>query len=351
MTLAQSLCLFTATLLPFLTSAETPSEHTPNEHSTEKHSSNEQCLIDALAKAGENETVAALKTKCSTIETQTVKPSEKDALSERIQNERETEQTPFVLTPHRMNYILPVQSTSGINREAYLESDNWEDNLKDIETKYQLSLKIPLHTGDLLLEGDGLYFAFTVEAWWQTYAEEISRPFRETNYRPELFYLMPMPYEPFGHKMDIMIGVEHQSNGRDQRLSRSWNRAFLNLIFEDENSIYYVRPWWRFPEDEDEFPGDPSGDDNPDISAYMGHFQAGSAHRWEHSKFGKLETSFMFRQNFNTGKGAIKVGFTFPLWGKLRGYAEVFNGYGESLIDYNHSQTRIGIGFALNDIL
>jgi phospholipase A1 len=57
------------------------------------------------------------------------------------------------------------------------------------------------------------------------------------------------------------------------------------------------------------------------------------------------------RENFATHKGFIELGVTFPLWGKLKGYAQLSSGYGESLIDYNYDQKRIGFGIALTDIL
>jgi phospholipase A1 len=36
--------------------------------------------------------------------------------------------------------------------------------------------------------------------------------------------------------------------------------------------------------------------------------------------------------------------------GPLRGYVQIFSGYGESMIDYNWKQSTIGIGFAVNDL-
>lgn len=267
-------------------------------------------------------------------------------ISKRIKSEKKTEFEPYVLTPHKMNYLLPAITTTAINKEAYRSLDGYEENLEDVESKFQLSLKVPLNSNSIFVEGDGLYIGFTLQAWWQIYASGISKPFRETNYQPEIFYVAPLDWQIFGGNTALILGMEHQSNGRGQGLSRSWNRVYTHFLFEKDNFAMSIKPWVRLSEDDKEFEFDPNGDDNPDIDDYMGNFELGMVYQWN-----DVELSFKGRQNFDTNYGAAEFGLTFPMWGKLRGYATAFNGYGESLIDYNYSQTRFGIGISLNNIL
>ena len=303
------------------------------------------CLLEAIKNAEEELTTTQIKEKCDRIKKRKIKTG---AISNRLISERIAAFDPYVITPHKMNYILPFSMSNRINKEAYAYDnfDNWEDNLEDFEAKFQLSIKVPLNKNDIFIEGDSLHFGFTLQSWWQLYSNNISKPFRETNYQPEIFYVAPLNWHPVGSNTGVSIGAEHQSNGRSQPLSRSWNRVYVNFLLEKDNFALSFKPWIRLKEKEKESYLDSDGDDNPDISEYMGHFELGIAHKWS-----KYVLSFEGRHNFSHHKGGMELSFTFPLWGKLRGYAQYTAGYGESLIDYNHSQQRFGLGIALTNLL
>ncbi|WDE08177.1 phospholipase A [Thalassomonas viridans] len=317
------------------------------------------CLLAALKSADAGTSVLQIRAACSADEkksrpqaSELASVSRDDTeitngiISNRLIAEKNTAFDPFVITPHKMNYLLPVSITDDINTEVYRGVDAWSDNLTHSEAKFQLSIKVPLNREDLLLEHDGLFFGFTLQSWWQVYSDNISKPFRETNYQPEVFYLAPLNWHPGGGNTGFALGLEHQSNGRSQPLSRSWNRLYVNFLYEKDNFALSFRPWWRLPESKKQMPFDADGDDNPDIADFMGHFELGLVYKWS-----DYEWTAKFRENFARHHGALELGLTFPLWGKLRGYAQYSLGYGESLIDYNHSQQRFGLGIALTDLL
>lgn len=269
-------------------------------------------------------------------------------LAKRILNERTTELNPFVITPHKQSYILPITITDSFNRDVYMFEPERAEQMKDVEAKYQVSIKVPLRSSSLFIPGDGLYFAMTIQAWWQLYADEISKPFRETNYTPEIFYIAPLPFNPFDGNMAFAVHLEHQSNGQSQELSRSWNRLLFSVIYEKNDYAFAFKPWYRFEEESKEYPLDPKGDDNPDIDDYLGHYEILAAYAFNDQH----KLSALIRQNFATGKGALELNYTFPFPGSSRlvGFAQYFTGYGESLIDYNHKQQKFGLGIAVNDI-
>ena len=304
----------------------------------------DECILNSIKTSDSTLSTQDVKERCA----QDLPPSDmkKGRIANRIISERKTAFDSYVITPHKMNYILPISYTTDVNREVYDSFNEWGESLRDIEAKFQLSIKVPLNTQKLFTRDDGLFFGFTLQSWWQVYSDGISKPFRETNYQPEIFYLSPLRYHPFDGNTAIIVGFEHQSNGRTQGLSRSWNRGYINFLFEKGDFALSFQPWWRVSESVKENLLDADGDDNPDITDYMGHFELTSVYEWD-----DYEMTIRGRRNFSTNKGGLEFGLTFPLWGKLRGYLQYTNGYGESLIDYNHNQQTIGVGIALTNVI
>jgi len=231
---------------------------------------------------------------------------------------------------HQPNYLLFGRYTTDVNTEPYqplFEAFEEAGDFKNVEAKFQLSVK-----GRLAATDDrrwGLWFAYTQQSQWQMYSPDISRPFRETNYMPE-----------FGgwHWNLLNFGYTHQSNGRSDPISRSWDRLFVEAGVERDNFVLLARAWTRITPSDYE-------DDNPDIVDYYGHGEITGIYKWRDNSF-----TLMGRGNLDTGKGAAQFTWaTRPLLGPMRGYLQVFTGYGESMIDYDWRQTTVGLGVTLND--
>jgi len=260
-------------------------------------------------------------------------PAERSAIDRRIELERRTHENRFSITPHRPTYVLPLTYNARPNTAPYEAVPEPEPNPEEV--KFQFSFKILLERN--LFGHADLAFGYTQLSFWQAYNGDYSSPFRETNHEPELMLNFATDYELFGWRNRFVnLYINHQSNGRTDPLSRSWNRIILEAVLERDNTYVSIKPWWRIPEKAAE-------DDNPDIDQYLGHFELRALR-----EFSQYRLGLMLRNNFRAGnRGALQLEWTFPLRGRLRGYAQLFTGYGESLIDYNHYSNRAGIGVML----
>ncbi len=307
----------------------------------------EACLIKAMATAKDNTSVGELKRICRSqsitkIDEQSIPKVdvpvyELSAADERFRAEMEVEGRPFVITPHNPNYLL-FTAFDDPNQAPFEQVSGITEPLDDTEIKFQVSIKMPLWRNILGSNIDG-YMAYTARSWWQLFNDDVSAPFRETNYEPEFFIRNVDNHEILGTTITgWALGFNHQSNGRSEPLSRSWNRILGKTGIDVNNDLtLLLRAWYRIPEDDED-------DDNPDMHKYMGYGDIRAI--WTPNR-----NTFTAMLRPGTEKTSYELTWSYPISKVFRIYAQYYKGYGESLIDYDYENERFGIGIAMNDFL
>lgn len=221
---------------------------------------------------------------------------------------------------HKFNYLHPF---------SYTTSD--KDTGKRTELKYQFSIRIPLF-------GDGrrntFFAAYTQKSLWQVYDKEGSRPFRETNYNPEAFY------RTGGENFFTDIGYAHESNGREDPESRSWDILYLKFHMISSVLNFDLKLWHILAEDQgvEEFPIK-----REKIVDFYGFGELRIT-----AKLDWLFISTLSRYNFSKKKGAWETDLSFPMTENFFLTFQYFLGYGDTLRDYNNFTSRYGVGVMLN---
>ena len=248
--------------------------------------------------------------------------------SETNKNIKQKVTADFDLYPYKKNYILPA--TYDFNKS---------DDRNEFETFFQLSIEKPI-AYNFFGHNEFISVAYTQKSYWQT--AEDSLPFRETNYEPELFVLFP--YEGDSALKSYKLAFNHHSNGKDEQLSRSWNRIYLEGTFQLSELFIVPKIWYRIPENQKD-------DNNPDIEDYYGYGDLTFVYAYQKHQFDlTLRDNLKFNDN---NKGSAEFNWTFPLPRLLYstntyGIFQLFSGYGNSLIDYNRESNKVGLGIALS---
>lgn len=241
----------------------------------------------------------------------------------------------FRLESYKPIYITAGRWSSNPNQKP--QSENPDNsaietvNFNEYEAKFQLSFKSKIFQSIFWGKGD-IWVGYTQKSHWQIYNSKLSRAFREINYEPELIFNFPLKVDFLGGKFrTIGVSFNHQSNGKELPLSRSWNRVIFHLGYEIDTWEITFNPWIRSSDDEDE---------NPAITDYIGDGELNVAYTYKRHQFYTILT-----HSFHQLKGgSMQLNYVFPIKGHLRGQCQLFNGYGETLVDYNHRQTTVGLG-------
>jgi phospholipase A1 len=244
---------------------------------------------------------------------------------------------------YKQNYFLVYSHSSRPNSAPTSPNPSnqvpYTYALDNKDVKFQISLK-----AHLMGEGrHALWFGYTQLSFWQAYDRKHSSPFRENNYEPELIY----SYRPdnlglAGFSTSFAnVGWVHQSNGQALPKSRNWNRLYVQVGLEKdfgENGKLALQPrWWKL------LGGDAVDDDNPDIIHYVGR--------------GEFEARYYYKQGVLSAIARIhsmQLDLALPaprmlgvLIQNANFHLQLFNGNGESLMDYNQRHTSYGLGISM----
>jgi outer membrane phospholipase A len=212
--------------------------------------------------------------------------------------------------------------------------------------RFQLSFKYRLFDVDAGFGHErpwlsGLYFGYTQNSLWDLSTE--SKAFRDTSYRPSVFWKWERAGQTRALFDGARIGLEHESNGGSGDTSRSINIAFM-------------RPeWiWRLPEG-GSFEFTPKvytyldKEENTDIAQYRGYVDWRA--RWDSG--GNWIATTVIRYG-TAQKGSVLLDVSRRTrdlkFGPISGYLHVqfFAGYGESILDYNvQNKSQLRVGFAI----
>lgn len=202
--------------------------------------------------------------------------------------------------------------------------------------KFQVSVKYPIW------RPWNVFVGYSQLSVWDL--SEESKPFRDNNYRPSLFWYEPNVYSlpEWKLRLGLRAGVEHESNGRGGAQSRSINigyvRPELRMQLDGERFIEFKPKIYNYVDKAE----------NTDIGRYRGYvdwvLRYGSR-RWllgttvrRGSAGGSAQIDFSWRPDTTWTRNPDEGFFL---------YSQVFAGHGETMLDYNvkrPAQLRVGIG-------
>lgn len=216
------------------------------------------------------------------------------------------------------------------------------------KSKFQFSFKYRLfnpkgYLAEIAPWVSGFHLAYTQRSIWDL--KHDSKPFDDTSYMPELFYLLP--------KIDLNIdrvsafgvqgGFQHESNGKGGTDSRSTNYLYVKPTL----GVHLAGPFhlkispkiYAYVENEDE--------NNGDLDDYRGYVDL---------EVGLIDPEgFALNSHFWWGDEgeSLQLDLTCPMtlfFGKnLNIYlqAQYFSGYAETLIHYDERHDAFRLGFAI----
>ncbi len=230
------------------------------------------------------------------------------------------------------------------------------------EAKFQISFKYRLFHNikdtSPLKWLQNLNVAYTQLSFWDF--DSASKPFRDSSYKPELFYDIGDPVDPEGLILPglglrhVRLGFLHESNGRDGPASRSLNYAYVQPEFVYDFGRDDVDcdecEWWELSVKPKTWIYAGSTADNPEIDDFRGHAEI-AVRIMERNARRQSGPGLMasLRKGDAQEKATLTIDATtpFPFVQKLftpNLHIQYLSGYSESLLGFDQKDTRLRVG-------
>lgn len=202
------------------------------------------------------------------------------------------------------------------------------------DAKFQVSIRHRLTNSKLPFK-TYLFLTYTQKAFWDVFKN--SFPFRDLNYNPTIGLGRALIYNK-RFLGNMLLQFEHESNGKDGTDSRSWNKvSFTTNIFFDRNWSMQGKVWLPIVD----------GENNKDITKYKGWANIGGEYKSSDTKY--CFSVVINKRSVNNLSSNLTLNFAVRLFSDENQYlfAEFYNGYGESMLDYKDYRQRLRLGFVI----
>lgn len=201
------------------------------------------------------------------------------------------------------------------------------------DVKFQLSILQRLTKSRLPFD-TYLFLQYTQKTFWNVF--EKSLPIRDLNFNPGigLGHLI-IRHNKYIGKAYVML--EHESNGKDSIDSRSWNRVSFGVAIDmNKNWQAQFKTWIPVID----------GRNNKDILKYNGIFHTALNYRTNNKRF-NCGVVFVQRKKWLSYNTQVEFSFKFNERENQYLFIQYYNGYGESLLDYNKYTSMLRVGFVI----
>ena len=243
---------------------------------------------------------------------------------------------PIEVTENLVRSVLDKQTAFAVYKDNYMVTGiplNKPVNRKTADAFFQFSIRHRV-TKNVLPFNSFLYITYSQKSFWDIYDE--SSPFHDTNYNPGIGIGR---YVIRNNKLKgaVMLSLEHESNGKADLDSRSWNyinvsiKYFYNMRLSAKAQAYlpYV-----------------DGEHNKDMLRYKG--------------YGNFSINYIDKKNLwwfsleivprdKIINPNIHTSLSFRVSKNSNQYLtlDYYAGYGEGLLNYKEYTNQIRIGFTI----